>query len=159
MLLLVGSAAAAFVWISNIRITWVNVLEYPITLTGNFDNSTYQSETVYQEFYFAVNDASNSTGYVLIQFTTSGSMDTLSPGDIEVDIVLTWGSMFEDGYDMLGYPTSTAVNQLTFLFGDYLGDPFDFDMWGSTGSIMVYVTYNIAYYDIAAGIRITSTSS
>lgn len=157
-IILVGSAAAAFIWISNMRITWVNVREYPITLAGDFDNATYQSETTYQYFDFTVNDASNSTGYVLLQFTTSSSLDTLNPGDIEVYLVVSWGAEQEMGYDMPGYPNSTAVNQLTFLFCDYAGSPFDFDLWGSTGWIDVTITYNVAYFNIAAGIRITSSS-
>jgi hypothetical protein len=158
-LILVGSAAAAFIWISNMRITWVNVREYPITLTGDFDNATYQYETTYQYFDYTVNDASNSTGYVLLQFTTSSSLDTLNPGDIEVYLVVSLGGVDQqEGYDMPGYPNSTYVNQLTFLFCDYAGSPFDFDLGGSSGWIDVTITYNVAYSDIAAGIRITSSS-
>jgi hypothetical protein len=157
-LILASSATAAFIWISNMRITWINVREYPITLAGNFDNATYQYETTYQYFDFTVNDASNSTGYVLLQFTTSSSLDTLDPGDIEVYLEVNWGSDQEWGYDMPGYPNSTYVNQLTFLFGDYAGSPFDFDMWGSTGYIYVTITYNVAYSNIHAGIRITSST-
>ena len=158
-LILVSTATAAFVWISNMRVTWIDVQEYPITLTGGeFENATYQYETTYQYFDFVVNDASNSTGYILMQFTTSSSLDTLNPGDIEVDLDINWGLDFETGYDMPGYPTSTAANQLTFLFGDYTGSALDFNLWGSSGMINVVITYNIAYSNIHAGIRITSST-
>ena len=156
--ILVSTATAAFIWISNMRVTWIDVREYPITLTGgDFVDATYQYETTYQSFDFVVNDATNSTGYVWLEFTTSSSLDTLDPGDIDVDLYIDWGSDGEQGYHVSGYPTSPSATQLRFLFGDYIGDPLDFDLWGSTGMIYVTITYNVAYSNIHAGIRITSS--
>ena len=151
-LVLVGSAAAAFVWISNIRTTTVTVRPIPITLTGDFINSPYPFQETLQEFDYTVNDPSNKNGYVLVQFTASGQ--TLNPADIAVRLVIgVRGSLYLTGDLMPGYPTNSPTDTLTFVFGAS-GTAFDFAEYET---IFVYTTYNVAY-TIEATIRLTSTA-
>jgi len=157
-LILVGSAAAAFVWISNIRTTTVTVNAIPITLTGDFVASPDPFVPTLQQFNFTVNDLSEKSGYVYIQFIAPGQ--TLNAErDIAVSVLVGWelGSISLEIAE--GYPTNGwSTDQLTFVF-DYFDGPLDFTWGGSnSGTIYVTTTYNIAY-TMEASIRITSTSS
>jgi hypothetical protein len=156
-LLMVGSAAAAFVWISNFITTVVTVHSIPITLEGGFVGSAYPFQETLQTFNYTLNDPSNNIGYVFIQFLAPGK--TLNPSDIEVSVWMQYPAGFVTGGLMPGYPTNTPTDQLTFLFGYYNYDPIDFAWNGATnGTIHVTITYNVAYV-MNATIRITSTSS
>ena len=164
-LILVGSAAAAFVWISNIRTTVVTVSPYPIVLEGDFADASYVTEETLQLFNLTINDPAKAVGYVSIRFIAPGQV--LNPSDIEVDLTVElmdpamggFPSIY-DGYLVPGYPTNTPTDQLTFLFGDSVHDPFYFaySEFITNGTINVRVTYNVAY-TMEASIRVTSTSS
>lgn len=154
-LIMVGSAAAAFVWISNMRTTTVTVREIPVTLSGDFVASSYTHEETFQEFPYTVNDAPYAVGYIFIEFIATGP---INPGDIEVSLSVAYSPLWHLGaYAMPGYPTNTTANNLVFVFGDSSNDPIDFAAV-STGALNVYITYNVAY-TIDASIRLTSTPS
>jgi hypothetical protein len=154
-LVLVGSAAAAFVWISNIRTTTVVVREIPVTLSGDFVASSYTHEETFQQFAFTVNDAPYAVGYIFIEFIATGP---INPGDIEVSVaVQTDPSTYISTQAMPGYPTNTTDNNMVFVLGDTANDPIDFGAI-STGALNVYITYNAAY-TMDASIRLTSTPS
>lgn len=155
-ILIVGFASAAtLVWISNNIRTLVTVTLYPITIDGEFVDSPYLNEQTNEYFGFSVNDAGNAAGYIVIEFTTESPSELLNPGDIEVNDVNvnpTIGTV-----DLIdGFPTNTAVNQLTFAFGYALDTPINFATDGA-GDITFYVTYNVQYSNVAAELRITST--
>jgi hypothetical protein len=161
-LLLIGSAAAAFLWISNQITTWVLVKERGIELIGSFQSSdVYKNETTYNSFTYTINNMSQSTGYIYLEFQDNFA-GALNPGDIEIDSINVYPDSFfpVDVQLVSGYPTNPYPNVLAFVFENQSGGAFDFSVSGlaSFGFISIEVRYKVSTQMITR-MQITSTSS
>jgi hypothetical protein len=158
-LLLIGSAAAAFMWISNRLSTYVIISERSIELTGSFEASPFKDEVTSQAFSYTIHNMSDSSGYIYLEFTTYGPAITTSDIECSLFVEPIGGTTMYSAL-VAGYPNQTYTNQVTFLFELDTGGPFDFSDAGFTsdGYIHVYVTYKTAT-GLTAAIQITSTSS
>lgn len=161
-LLLIGSATAAFFWISNQITTWVLVRERGIELIGSFQSSdVYKNETTLNYFSYTINNFSQCTGYIYLEFQDNNG-GALNPGDIEIDDIWVYPDS-DHIYDLQlvsGYPANPYPNVLAFVFENQSGGAFDFSVSGFAhfGDISVEVRYGVSTQMITR-MQITSTSS
>ena len=161
-LLLIGSAAAAFFWISNQITTWVLVRERGIEITGSFQSSdVYDNETTLNYFTYYINNLSQCTGYIYLEFQDNNG-GALNPGDVEIDNIYVYPDMDYPHYLSLvsGYPTNPYSNVLAFVYENETGGTFDFSLDGRVffGTISIELRYRVSTQMITR-MQITSTSS
>jgi hypothetical protein len=146
LIILVGTASAAFVWISNTLTTTVTVTASPISWSsGTFTQSVFLGDSVYDVFTYDVNDNTNATGYLFIRFFAN---DAIGPENVtitEVTVqpdsdIIHWLTLVS------GYPVNTGPYVLDYLYEQSGGGPFDFSDAGSafSGIVTVDITYEVA---------------
>ena len=161
LIVLVGTAAAAFVWISNTLTTTVTVSHAPISWSsGYFTKSVFVGDSVVDLFTYNVNDETNATGYLFIRFF---AYDPIGPDNVTITraTVFPSSASFDDELSLVsGYPMNTGPYVLDYLFEQNGGGPFDFSDSGSSffGTVTVYITYDVAT-TMDVSMKVTSTSS
>ena len=148
VLLLIPTAAAAYVWISNQISSTVVVSSRPIFLLGSF-TSGYVEEPLYESIPYYVNDVSNSSGYIIIKFTTYDVSYVFTGTEIELDLTVQDDSMipFED--TAINAVLISGFNYVTFVIESASGGPIDFSNAGSisSGYFEIQLTYKLALAD------------
>jgi hypothetical protein len=169
-LLLIGSAAAAFLWISNMVRISIVVWERPIFLEsrGNVVGMTfYPDELRTHQINFTVNNPAQNLGYVVFNFTFADPAGNWSEHSqpLLYNIRLHWTpSLYEESLPYVGYPmVDNGDRSLIYVFEHYntttlMADgPFNFTRYGSEG----YIEYELAYTSIVPNhsldIRITAS--
>lgn len=143
VVIMIGTAAGAYLWISNSITTTVVVEGPPIELSGQFQTQAYMGLWSSQTFAYTINDMSDCTGYVYLGFTVSGlvldgseisSIITVRPGNSTT--ILTW--------QVGGELYSNAIQR---VYGDDTSSAIDFSDYGSYtyGSIDVDICYNVEW--------------
>lgn len=159
-MILVGSAAAAFMWISNQIKTDVVVMAHPVELTGSFTATAFTNEEITEEFDYVVNTGMGTEGYICLEFTTMG-LPGFNPSMIEISevFVVEFAGIVQPGALVSGYPKQTSPDIVTFVYEQDTLGPFDFYGEGpGSGEIYVTLTYKSSFA-VTATIQITSTSS
>jgi hypothetical protein len=131
LIVLVGTASAAFVWISNTLTTTVTVSPAPISWSsGAFTQSVFLDDSVYDVFTYDVNDNTNATGYLFIRFFAN---DAIGPDNVTITEVTVQpvGDIEHELTIVSSYPMNTGPYVLDYLYEQSGGGPFDFSDSGS----------------------------
>ncbi|MCK5239619.1 MAG: hypothetical protein KAR33_08740 [Candidatus Thorarchaeota archaeon] len=156
---LVGTTAGAFLWISNLIETTPTVTDVPIELQEEYMSPTYVDEYVAWIIDYTIHDASQCDGYIYIEISAGFALSTseVNVVDLQVDPELgtsIYGSLVS------GYPQNPASNIIVFVYEDTFGGPFDFDDLGSSsaGEIRVTLLFTVAG-DYLMRLQISSSAS
>jgi hypothetical protein len=160
LIVLVGTASAAFVWISNTLTTTVTVSLAPISWSeGAFTQSVFLGDSVNDVIGYNVNDYTNATGYLFIRFFAN---DPIGPENVTITEVTVHpdSDIVNELTLVSGYPMNTGPYVLDYLYEQSGGGPFDF----SDGQIAVHgiVTVDITYEvttTLDVSMAVTSTLS
>jgi len=159
ILIVVGTATGAFIWLSNRISSPIEISGIPIEIAGAFNSTPTIGQETQNNFTYLCMDPARGNGFILIEFYALGGSDTLVIGDIEVAVGLNLGGSFATiGGLVAGYPMNNGTNGLQFLYGIYDSSIIDFTQDSGTGYIWVYITYHVSFL-LEAHIQITSTSS
>jgi hypothetical protein len=152
VILCIGTVFAAFTWISNQIVTYVQVTPTPITITGAFVDHPYPGIECVQTFNYTVYSGT-PTGWIYITFHTQNISDVLI-GQVSV---LPFGGGGASGSEFPGYPIYYQPLGLVehLFYAPPGGNPFNF---GSTnGTITIKTTYNVtAPVNINTCMQVTS---
>ncbi|MFW9960504.1 MAG: hypothetical protein ACFFDV_05770 [Candidatus Thorarchaeota archaeon] len=153
-LILIGTVAGAFIWISNLVSTDVTVTNPPIEISGSFESVHYVSIETVSSFSYILNDAPKAVGYIIIEITQPG-MSQAQVGGISVRVLNDMGG------DMTGtlYDFEPISEGYRYIFCDssYM-NPFDFGESGmaTAGEIYVGITFeSIGTYGVSMQISET----
>ncbi len=135
----IGTAAGALIWISNLVQRDVTVTDIPIILEEEYITPTYVDEYVTWGLNYTINEMDQCTGYIRID-VSSGSLFTTSEMNI-VDVYVETDFMsYFYGASVSGYPNQLAGNVIIFAFENTYGGAFDFSDGGSTTSGTIEIT-------------------
>jgi hypothetical protein len=152
----VGSAAGAFLWISNTISTQVEVHENPILLEGAFETSAYLNVTSQATFLYTIQDPGRCSGYIYLRFISMGV--TLNPNSISVYITVTPEGQ---GYSTPSlFSADFTSSAITLVYGDDFLSAIDFSDGGMVtgGQINISIIYHVVGWLIAS-LAITESSS
>ena len=139
VIIMIGTVAGAFFWISNLVSTDVTVSDPPIEIIGSFESVHYVGMEMVSSFTYFLNDPIMAVGYIVIEITQPG-MTLADIGDINVLVRPdVGGDMTGDLYDL--QPISTGYR---YVFWDLNSmDGFDFGGNGMAmaGDIDVGITF------------------
>ncbi len=71
-LILIGTAAGAFLWVSNLMSTDITVTNPPVSISGSFESPHYVSIETTSTFNYTVNNPRMAIGYIIIEITQPG---------------------------------------------------------------------------------------
>lgn len=155
-LILIGTAAGAFLWISNLVSTDVTVTNPPIEISGSFESVHYVGIETVSSFSYVLNNAILAVGYVVIDIVQTG-MSLTQIGDISVRVLNDMGG------DMTGFASGAEpINDgYRFVICDSATmSHFDFGSGGmaTTGEIYVSITFeSIGIYSVSMHISETAS--
>ncbi len=155
-LILIGTAAGAFLWISNLVSTDVTVTNPPIEISGSFESVHYVSIETISRFDYVLNDPTMAIGYIIIEITQTG-MSLAQIGGINVQV------LNDIGGDMTGaaYSAEPISEGYRFIICDSSSmNAFDFGGGGmaTAGEIYVGITFEeIGSYGVS--MQISETNS
>jgi hypothetical protein len=158
LLVCIGTAAGAFILISNTIHGDVTPQEYPIMITGSFTESPYIDEAIEQSFTYTINDNTQDVGYLVLEFR-SFSVE-IGPTNFTITNVEVWpGSSV---INCVEYSiTNTDPYTLVYVFEDSVGSTaIDFgesDTYTS-GAILFSFTYHTTT-PVGVDLYVSSTSS
>lgn len=138
-IILIGTVAGAFLWISNLVSTDVTVTDPPIEIAGSFESVHYVHLETVSVFPYTLNDPIIAVGYIIIEITQVG-MTLAQVGGITVQV------LNDAGGDMTGAVlASQPINEgyrFTICESVYV-DTFDFGGGGlaTAGEIYVGLTF------------------
>jgi hypothetical protein len=155
-LVLIGTAAGALLWISNLVSTDVTVTNPPIEISGSFESVHYVGIETISRFDYVLNDPIMAIGYIVIEITQT-AMSLAQIGGINVQVLNDMGG------DMTG--TASGAEPIfegyRFIIGDSSSmNAFDFGKGGTAtaGEIYVGITFEeIGLYSVS--MRISGTNS
>jgi len=158
ILIVVGTATGAFIWLSNRITSPIEVQGIPIELSGTFNSTPFIGQQTVDNISFVCRDPARGQGFIMIEFYAPGGTDILYIGDIEVVMSMKISSTVIVGGLVADYPKNNGTNGLQFLFGMYDSSIIDFSMESGSGFFLIYITYHVSFL-LEANIQITSTSS
>jgi hypothetical protein len=137
---MVGTAAGALFWISNLVSNDVTVTDPPIEISGSFESTHYVGMEMVSSFTYILHDAAEATGYIIIDIIQTG-MTLEQVGGITVQVLNDMGG------DMTGAICEQAPisDGYRFVLCDSDGMiPFDFGEMGmaTAGEIYVGITFD-----------------
>jgi hypothetical protein len=135
----IGTAAGAYVWISNSLTTIVDVQDPPIELSGSFETPVYLDIGSVSNISYVINDVSKCHGYIQLQFIAPVS--TLVGDEIYATVDLyPEGVYYSTSINHMEYYS----NSLIFVFESGSHDQIDFSDSGlaSSGFMLVYIEYH-----------------
>lgn len=138
-IILIGTVAGAYLWISNLVSTDVTVTDPPIEISGSFESVHYVGLEMVSFFGYILNDPSMAIGYIIIEITQP-TMTLADIGGINVQVLTDMGSdMTGAVYDI--QPISIGY-RYTFCDSNLL-NAFDFGTGGlaTAGEIYVGLTF------------------
>lgn len=138
-IIMIGTVAGAFFWISNLVSTDVTVTDPPIEIIGSFESVHYVGMEMVSRFSYILNDPILAVGYIVIEITQPG-MTLADIGGITMLVRSDAGS------DMTGavfdlQPISTGYRYV-FCDSNFM-NAFDFGEIGTAtvGEIEVGITF------------------
>lgn len=144
-IIVVGTAAGAFLFISNLIDKNVTVTDIPIEIQTEFMEPPYKNETTNWIVNYTINEMSQSSGYIYISIWYGSSITTSEVNIQEVWVEPDLGSTIY-GSLVPGYPKTVAANVIDFLFQDSFSlGPIDFSDFGSStiGNIHIALWFNV----------------
>ena len=144
-IVLVGTAAGAFVWISNLVERDETVTDLPIELQDTYMAPLYANRESQWILDYTINEMDHCTGYVWVKIWC-GSSITPAEANITGMWVEPTGGSYHPGSLVSGYPQNTASNEVTYLFEDPLiPGPFDFSEYGMSfdGEIWFWLNFTV----------------
>jgi hypothetical protein len=151
----IGTAAGAFLWISNLIQRDITITDIPLTFAEYSISPTYIDEEILWRLDYTVNEADLSTGYLWID-VWSGSAFSTSDMDITDVYILTNSGTEFNGQLVSGYPNQLAGNDILFVFEDVYGGPIDFaDSAATGGQLQVALIFHVAQ-SFQLSLRVTS---
>jgi hypothetical protein len=154
IVIMIGTAAGAAFWISNLVSTNVTVTDPPIEISGSFENPHYVGMERVSSFSYILNDPIMATGYIIIDITETG-MTLAQVGGISVRVLNDMGGdMTGDVFDI------QPINEgYRWVICDSDGmNAFDFGEMGmaTAGEIYVGITFeSTGIYDVSMQISQT----
>lgn len=139
LILMIGTVAGAYFWISNLISTDVTVTEPPIEIIGSFESDHYVGMERVSSFSYILNDAIMAVGFLIIEITQPG-MTQADVGDINV---LVRPDIGDDKTGAL-YDVQPIDSGYRYVFYDSNSMlPFDFGEMGmaTVGEIYVGITF------------------
>lgn len=145
VVIIIGTAAGAFLWISNLIDKNVTVTDIPIQIQDEYMEPPYTNSTTLWLVNYTINEMSQSSGYIWISIWAGSSITTsevnINSLTVETDTATSfYGSL------VAGYPQNTAANLIDFMFEDSIsGGQFDFSDGGiaTNGDIWIYLVFNV----------------
>lgn len=139
LVILIGTAAGAFLFISNLVSNNVVVTNPPMEISGSFESVQYVHLETISVFPYTLNDPVMAVGYIIIEITQTG-MTLEQIGGINVQV------LNDVGGDMTGAVLSTVLINAGFRFiiGESISSgTFDFGGGGlaTAGEIHVGLTF------------------
>ena len=135
-LILIGTAAGAFLWISNLVSTDITVTNPPVSISGSFESPHYVSIETTSTFDYTVNNPGLAIGYIIIEITQPG-MTLAQVGSISVLVETNMGGSL----DGLVIATDVINEGYRFVFCEsitMLG--FDFTAPGTAAAGLIHVS-------------------
>ena len=135
-LILIGTAAGAFLWVSNLVSTDIIVTNPPVSISGSFESPHYVSIETTSTFDYTVNNPGMAIGYIIIEITQPG-MTLAEVGSINVLVETDMGGSL----DGLVIATDAISAGYRFVFCDsvtMLG--FDFTEPGTAAAGLIHVS-------------------
>jgi hypothetical protein len=157
LIVLVGTAAGALLFISNLVSTTVTVTNPPMEISGSFESVHYVHLEMVSAFTYTLNDPVMAVGYIVIEITQTG-MTLSQVGSITVHV------LNDAGGDMTGAWLGGAEpidSGYRFIISESISmGAFDFGGGGlaTTGEIYVALTFeSTGTYDVS--MKISQTAS
>jgi len=147
-LVLIGTAAGALLWISNLVSTDVTVTNPPIEISGSFESVHYVGIETISRFDYVLNNPTMAIGYIVIEITQT-AMTLAQIGGINVQVLNDMGG------DMTGTASGAEpINEgYRFIICDSSSmNAFDFGEGGmaTAGEIYVGITFEaIGLYGVS----------
>ena len=155
-IILVGTAAGAFVWISNIIERNATVTGMPIELDELSAPPIYTNVETEWRLNYSINEIELCTGYVWIMIWCSSEPSiTTADANITGIYVEPFSGSGHPGSLVTGYPQNTGADVIEFVFEDPLvPGPFDFSEGESAFDGEIWIYFNIAtsgnyYFQVA----------
>jgi len=139
IVIMIGTAAGAVFWISNLISTNVTVTDPPIAISGSFESVHYVGMERVSSFSYILNDPVMATGYIVIDITQAG-MSLAQIGGISARVLNDMGGdMTGDVYDI--QPISEGYRWVICDSNGMIA--FDFGEMGmaAAGEIYVGITF------------------
>ena len=158
LVICIGTAAGAYIWLSNLITRDITVTDTPIELQDEYMSPTYLDEYVTWIVNYTINVMDESDGYIWVEIWAPGAITTSEANIVDVRIDPEAG-MTNYGSLVTGYPQNLAGNDIVFVYeSTYGGGPIDFSDYGSssTGDITITLMFTIASSFIM-NIRLTSS--
>ncbi|TFG04661.1 hypothetical protein EU538_12080 [Candidatus Thorarchaeota archaeon] len=143
LVITIGTAAGAYLWISNTMSTIVVVEGPPVELSGQFQTQAYMGLWSSQTFAYTINDLTDCTGYVYLGFSVSG----LVLDGSEISLIITVRPGNSTTILTLQVSGQLYSNAIQYVYGDDTSSAIDFSDYGSYtyGSIDVEICYNVEW--------------
>lgn len=138
-LILIGTAAGAFLWISNLVSTDITVTNPPVSIYGSFESPHYVSIETTSTFDYSVNTAELVIAFIIIEITQPG-MTLAQVGSISVLVETNMGGSL----DGIVIATDVINEGYRFVFCESITMyGFDFTEGGmaTAGLIHVSITF------------------
>ncbi|MFW9807303.1 MAG: hypothetical protein ACFFFK_11295 [Candidatus Thorarchaeota archaeon] len=155
IVIMIGTAAGAVFWISNLISTNVTVTNPPLEISGSFESVHYVGMERVSTFTYTLNDPIMATGYIILDITQMGMTQSQVGG--------VTARVFNDmGGDMTGAVADiqTITEGYRWVLCDSSGMiPFDFGELGmaTAGVIYIGITFeNIGTYGVSMQISQTA---
>jgi hypothetical protein len=155
----VGTAAGAYIWISNLIEATPTVTDVPIELQEEYMSTPYKDEYVSWMINYTIHDADECDGYIYIEISAGFALTTSEVNIVDLQVqpelgMQTYGSLVS------GYPQNPDSHTLVFVYEDTYGGAFDFDDYGSSsvGEISVILLFTVTG-SFLMRMQITSSSS
>ncbi len=135
-IILIGTAAGAFLWVSNLVSTDITVTNPPVSISGSFESPHYVSIETTSTFDYTVNNPVLAIGYIIIEIAQPG-MTLAEVGSINVLVETDMGGSL-DGVLIATDPISAGYR---FVFCEsitMLG--FDFTEGGIAAAGLIHVS-------------------
>ena len=84
IIIMIGTAAGAYLWISNLVSNNVTVTNPPIEISGSFESVHYVDLETVSHFTYTLNNPDMAVGFIIIDITKTG----IYPCDKLLDVIL-----------------------------------------------------------------------
>jgi hypothetical protein len=145
LVICIGTAAGAYIWISNQITRDITVTDTPIVLQDEYMSPTYLDEYITWIVNYTINIMDESDGYIWVDIWAPSAITTSEANIVDVQIKPEFG-MTNYGSLVSGYPQNLASNEIVFVYESTYGGPIDFSDYGSSsaGDITFILNFTIA---------------
>lgn len=140
IIIMIGTAAGAFLWISNLVSNNVTVTNPPIEISGSFESVHYVDLETVSHFTYTLNNPDMAVGFIIIDITQT-AMTLAQVGGITVHVLNDAGGDMTGAW--LGGAQPINEGYRFTIYASISMDAFDFGGGGmaTNGEIYVGLTF------------------